>query len=245
MKALKLKIAGGTAALAAVLGGGAVAATQLSPTEESDAIVADAAKQLGVSADKLDAALKQALENRVDAAVEAGTITEAQAAELKERIEAGDVPLVGVGPGRAIAAATTASSTSRRRPRTSASPRRSSERASRTATRSPRSRRPNGKTAAGLVDALVAAAKADLDEKVAAGRLTEAQRTAILADLESRIDDVVNGEFSFGFRGGPGGPPPGDPNPADAYAPAAPSPPPRPRPPSPRPGRGGGLLGTS
>ena len=59
----KLKIAGGTAALAAVLGGGAaVAATQLSPTEESDAIVADAAKQLGVSADKLDAALKQALE---------------------------------------------------------------------------------------------------------------------------------------------------------------------------------------
>ena len=73
MKALKLKIAGGTAALAAVIGGGAaVAATQLSPTEESDAIVQDAAKQLGVSADKLDAALKQALENRVDAAVKAG-----------------------------------------------------------------------------------------------------------------------------------------------------------------------------
>ena len=45
MKALKLKIAGGTAALAAVIGGGAaVAATQLSPTEESDAIVQDAAR---------------------------------------------------------------------------------------------------------------------------------------------------------------------------------------------------------
>ena len=67
----------------------------------------------------------------------------------------------------------------------------------------------NGKTAAGLVDALVAAAKADLDEKVDSGRLTSAQRAAIVADLESRIDDVVNGEFSFGFRGGPGGPPPG------------------------------------
>ena len=142
MKALKLKIAGGTAALAAVLGGGAaVAATQLSPTEESDAIVADAAKQLGVSADELDAALKQAFENRIDAAVEAGTLTEAQAAELKERIEAGEVPLVGVGPGPGHhgghhgfvdfdAAATT-----------SASPRPSSGRASRTATRSPRSRR--------------------------------------------------------------------------------------------------------
>ena len=100
MKALKLKIVGGTAALAAVLGGGAaLAADQLSPSEESDAIVADAAKQLGVSADKLDAALKQALENRVDAAVEAGTLTEAQGAELKQRIEAGEVPLIGVGHG--------------------------------------------------------------------------------------------------------------------------------------------------
>ena len=68
----------------------------------------------------------------------------------------------------------------------------------------------NGKTAAGLADALVAAAKADLDKKVAAGRLTSAQRASILADLESRIDDVVNGEFAFGFRGGHGGPPPGD-----------------------------------
>ena len=99
MKALKLKIAGGTAALVAVLGGGAaVAATQLSPAEESDAIVADAAKQLGVSADKLDAALKQALENRVDAAVEAGTLTAAQAAELKERIAGRRGP---AGRGRA------------------------------------------------------------------------------------------------------------------------------------------------
>ena len=100
MKALKLKIAGGTAALAAVIGGGAaVAATQLSPTEESDAIVQDAAKQLGVSADKLDAALKKALENRVDAAVKAGTLTAAQGAELKQRIEAGELPLIGVGHG--------------------------------------------------------------------------------------------------------------------------------------------------
>nr|MBA3347314.1 hypothetical protein [Actinomycetota bacterium] len=64
MKALKLKVAGSTAALAAVLGvGAAVGATQSSPSEESDAIVEDAAKQLGVSAAKLDAALKQALEN--------------------------------------------------------------------------------------------------------------------------------------------------------------------------------------
>ena len=118
MKALKLKIAGGTAALAAVIGGGAaVAANQLSPTEESDAIVADAAKQLGVSADKLDAALKQALENRVDAAVEAGhdhggAGRRAEAADRGRRGAAGRRR----ARFRLITAATTASSTSRPQP---------------------------------------------------------------------------------------------------------------------------------
>ena len=209
MKALKLKIAGGTAALAAVIGGGAaVAANQLSPTEESDAIVQDAAKQLGVSADELDAALKQALENRVDAAVKAGTLTAAQAAELKQRIEAGEMPLIGIGPGGGMhrghhgfvdfAAAATYLGV------TEAELRASLEDGDTLAEIA----KANGKTAAGLADALVAAAKADLNEKVAAGRLTAAQRASILADLESRIDDVVNGEFAFGFRGGPGGPPP-------------------------------------
>jgi hypothetical protein len=212
MKALKVKIAGGTAALAAVVGvGGAVAATQLSPSEESDAIVADAAKQLGVSADKLDAALKQALENRVDAALKAGTITSAQAAELKQRIEDGEVPLVGLGPGLghrgghhgfvdfSTAAGYLGLTEAQLRTKLEAG-----DTLAEIATA-------QGKTAAGLVDALVAAAKADLDEKVAAGRITAAQRTSILADLESRLDDVVDGEFSFGFRGpgGPGfGPPP-------------------------------------
>jgi hypothetical protein len=210
MKALKLKIVGGAAALAAVLGGGAaLAADQLSPSEESDAIVADAAKQLGVSPDKLDAALKQALENRVDAAVEAGTLTEAQAAELKQRIEAGEVPLIGVGPGlghhRGHHGFVDFTAAAKYVGVTEAELRASLEDGDTLAEIA----KANGKTAGGLADALVAAAEADLDEKVAAGRLTSAQRASILSDLESRIDDVVNGEFAFGFRGGPGGPPPG------------------------------------
>jgi hypothetical protein len=210
MKALKLKIAGGTAALAAVLGGGAaLAATQLSATEESDAIVADAAKQLGVSADKLDAALKQALENRVDAAVKAGTITAAQATELKQRIENGEVPLIGAGPGFGhrggghhgfvdFAAAADYIGI------TEAKLRASLEDGDTLAEVA----KANGKTSAGLVGALVAAAKADLDAAVKTGRLTAAQRTSILADLQSRMEDVVSGEFSFGFRGHGFGPPP-------------------------------------
>jgi hypothetical protein len=211
MKALKLKLAGGTAALAAVVGvGGAVAATQLSPTEESDAIVADAAKQLGVSADKLDAALTQALKNRVDAAVEAGTITAAQAAELKQRIEDGEVPLVGMGPGLGHRGGhhgfVDFSAAADYLGLTEAELRTKLEAGDTLAEVA----KAQGKTAAGLVDALVAAAKTDLDEKVAAGRITAGQRASILGDLESRLDDVVNGEFSFGFRGhGPGfGPPP-------------------------------------
>lgn len=213
MKALKLKIAGGTAALAAVIGGGAaVAATQLSPTEESDAIVADAAKQLGVSADKLDAALKQALENRVDAAVKAGTITAAQATELKQRIENGEVPLIGAGPGFGhrggghhgfvdFAAAADYIGITEAKLRASLE---DGDTLAEIATA-------NGKTSAGLVDALVAAARADLDAAVKAGRLTAAQRTSLLRGLDSRMEDVVNREFSFGFRGPGFGPPPNAP----------------------------------
>ena len=99
----KLKLAGGTALLAAAIGGGAaLAADRMSPAEESDAVVADVAKQLGVPEAKVEAALEEALANRVDAAVEAGRLTEAQGEELKERLRSGDFPLVGLGPGRGL-----------------------------------------------------------------------------------------------------------------------------------------------
>ena len=92
-------IAGAIAGLAVAGGGAAFAATQLgSPQQENQAVLKDAAKQLGVQPSALSAALKKALENRVDAAVAAGTLTNAQGAELKQRIESGDVPLFG-GPG--------------------------------------------------------------------------------------------------------------------------------------------------
>src|SRR5215213_10781975 len=84
--------------VAAVAAGGAIAAGQLSPTERSNAVVADAAQQLGVKASALTDALKKAQANQIDADVAAGAITKAQGDALKARIEAGDVPLVG-GPG--------------------------------------------------------------------------------------------------------------------------------------------------
>ena len=103
-RSTKIKIAAGAVVAFAVAGGGAaVAATQAwSPQEESQAVIDDAAEQLGVEPSELSDALKQALENRVDQAVEDGRLTEEQADALKERIDSGDAPLVfGVfgGPG--------------------------------------------------------------------------------------------------------------------------------------------------
>src|SRR5256885_11994770 len=92
-------IAGSVAGLAGACAGGAYAATQLgSPRQDNQAVLNDAAKQLGVEPSALSAALKKALENRVDEAVTAGRLTKAQGDELKQRIESGDVPLFG-GPG--------------------------------------------------------------------------------------------------------------------------------------------------
>ena len=215
MNRTKSKIAGVTAVAAALVGGGAaIAADRLSPTQESDAVVADAAKQLGVDASKLDAALKRALENRVDAAVTAGQMTKAQGDELKARIAAGEVPLIGIGPGRGFhkaghdvadldAAASYLGIT---------------EAALETSLNDGSTladiAKEKGKSVDGLKDALVAAAKADLAQAVTDGRLTEAQQTKILADLSDRIDDLVNGQlrlhrdhgprgFGAGFEGAP------------------------------------------
>ena len=65
--------------------GGAVAAGKLiSPGERSQAVVSDAAKQLGVEPAKLTAALKKALENQVDADVAAGRISKEQGEATKQ-----------------------------------------------------------------------------------------------------------------------------------------------------------------
>lgn len=209
MQNVKRRLAAGAVALAAVIGtGAAVAADRLSPTEESDAAVADAAKQLGVTSAKLEAALQQALENRVDAAVEAGRLTEAQGAELKERIAAGQLPLVALGHGKGghghrgmvdVAAAASYLGVTEAELRESL---RDGDTLAEIA-------QAEGKTRAGLIDAMVAAAKADLDEKVAEGRLTAEQRVTILERLDERIADAVDREpGARGGHGGPKGPPP-------------------------------------
>src|SRR3954452_24730474 len=179
------KVAAGAVAALAVAGGGvAIGATQIgSPKEESQAVVADAAKTLGIEPSKLSAALKQALEDRVDAAVASGAITKAEGDRAKAMIESGELPLFFAGgghhgpngfgfghhgPGLDGAAAYLGITEAQLRTELE-----SGKTLAQIATA-------HGKTAAGLVQALYDAKKKDLDAAVAAGKLTRAQADAML-----------------------------------------------------------------
>jgi hypothetical protein len=195
------KLAVALVAVAVVAGaGGAIAATQLSAESESKAVIEDAAALLGVEPEELSDALKQALENRLDEAVEDGRLTEEQAARLKERLQADDFPLFrgpGFGPAlprfhrhgpRLFAALDTAADyldvpEGELRERL-----REGETLAEIA-------RDEGKSVDGLVDALVAEKTKRLDEAVEDGRLTEAQRDGIVADVRERVTEMVNGRL--------------------------------------------------
>ena len=214
---MKYRLAAGAGAALAVAGGGAaIAATQLSPKAESDAVVNDAAQQLGVTPTKLSDALKQALTNRVDAAVAAGTMTKAQADELKARIASGDFPLFGVrgghergehrgGFGAHLSVAATYLGVTEATLRTSLEGGKTLADVA----------KEKGKSASGLVDALVADETKELDAAVTAGKLTKAQRDALVTNAKQRFQDLVDGKApapgslrghdGFGFRGGPPG----------------------------------------
>jgi hypothetical protein len=60
-----------------------------------------------------------------------------------------------------------------------------------------------------VVQAIVDAANAKLDEAVQSGKLTQDQADKIKADETQRITDMVNGKMPFGGHGGPGGHGPG------------------------------------
>jgi hypothetical protein len=202
--ATALAVAGGGAAIAASKGG--------SPQEESKAVVDDAAKQLGITPAKLSAALKQALENRVDAAVAAGRLTKEQGDALKKRIEAEDYPMLGRpgmgfghrggGPGmrefgHLDAAASYLGMTAAELLAQLTGGKTLADVA-----------KAKGKSVDGLVSALVADEKKELDAAVKAGRITQAQADAFLANAKQRFTDAVN-RTRAERMGGPFGGPPG------------------------------------
>lgn len=191
----------------AVAGGGS-AALAASSGEERTAFLADAAERLGVQPGELESALQQAAIARVDAAVEAGTLTGEQAEELKERIRSGDGPgLWGPGPGgpgfgrhhggpggfrAAFDAAAEYLGLTAEELRTAREDGSSLAEVA----------EEQGKPVVGLKQAMAAALTAELDQAVEDGSLTAEQRAAMVAGLDARIDEIVGSE-SFGPESGP------------------------------------------
>jgi hypothetical protein len=191
-------------ALSTVAVGGAIGATKvLTPKRESQAVIDDAARQLGVQPNELSDALKQALKNRVDEAVKDGRLSTEEAARIKQRIDANEVPFFGFGPGfhrgpapgfhrdhdflfhaKLEAAAKYLGM--------SQSALRSALESGKTLAQVARDR---DKSVGGLVDALLAEAEAHLDEAMKAGRLTKAEKTEMLSGLRQRLTALVNGRF--------------------------------------------------
>ena len=200
----KLTFAAGAAGVALLVAGlgaaGAIAASDIfSPGEESKAVIDDAASQLGVEPSELSDALKQALKNRVDEALDDGRLTQEQADELKERIGADGYPLLsGRGHGRpggfgrhahfellATAASflgmTEAELREELRDKTLAD-----------------IAREQGETAAGLVQQLVATQTKRIDAAVADGKLSEEHAAQLKADLAERMEALVDGQLRDG-----------------------------------------------
>lgn len=206
MKRNRKFIFGAVALLLAVAGGGvAIAASDSSPADENQAILNDAAQQLGISPSKLSDALKKALGDRVDAAVAAGRITKAEGDALKQRIQSDQYPLF-FGPPRGFGhlgffhgldnAASYLGITEEQL--------RTELEGGKTLAQVAQA---HGKSVDGLVDALVADAKEKLDAAVAAGRLTQSQANEMLNGLRDRITSLVNSRLpaghppeGFGFR---------------------------------------------
>ena len=67
----------------------------------------------------------------------------------------------------------------------------------------------SGKSASGLIDAMVAAQKKQLDQAVSNGRLTKSQADQLEANLKTRVTSMVNGTFGPGRGGFFGGGRPG------------------------------------
>ena len=194
--AMRRKVIAGAAAALAVGGAGAgVAATKMtqSPSAESKAVINDAAKTLGVEPSKLSTALKQAMEDRIDAAVAAGRLTKQQGEELKQRIESDDFPLFGppafehgFGAPHPFFHGLDAAATYLGLTEAQLESRVNSGKTLAQIAKA------EGKSVDGLKAAILTDAKSRLDQAVAAGKLTAAQAKTILAELTSHVDKLVN-----------------------------------------------------
>jgi hypothetical protein len=217
-------VIGGTVLALAAGAGGAVAATQGSSNPRQQ-YLNDVAKRLNVTPAQLKSALQGAAVDQLEAAVKAGKLTQAQADALKQRIQQGapgGLPFIGPlgpgGPGRAplgfglrgavfFGPHAPAAAVAKYLGLTEVQLLKQLQNGKSLADIA----KAQGKTTAGLEQAITAAAKTRLDKAVANKRLTAAQEQKILSALSANMNDVVNNTpakgapgllgFGFGFAG--------------------------------------------
>ncbi len=195
-------LVGALALLLAGSAGGAYAATQ-SGTNPRQALINDVAKRLNVSPAQLRSAIQGALLDRLQAAVNAGEITQARADRIKQRIERGELPLGLIEPGgswrhrfglrgfgpRGLALGGGPLSAAAGYLGVSEPQLLGDLRGGKTLAQVARA---EGKSVTGLEQALVAADRARLERLVASGWITRSQAQRRLDALRARIGDLVN-----------------------------------------------------
>jgi hypothetical protein len=211
----KKRMVAAAATTLAVVGGGAAAVAASGSGPHGSDFLDSVAKHLGVTPQKLEDATKAAAVDQVNADLAAGRITQAQADELKKRIEAGDGvlggPRFGRGPGGPGLAGPAGPGFGLGKPaiadEIAAAARYLglSEADLRTKLRDGQSladvAKAQGKDVAGLKTAILDAAKADLDKAVADKKLTQSQADDIANGLKAHIDDIVDANVKLRFRG--------------------------------------------
>jgi hypothetical protein len=224
------------------MSGGAYAIAQSgdSPKAERQAFLDDAAQRLDVTPQKLTQALQDAAIARIDAAVKAGRLTEAQGTEMKQHIRAGELPFLGGpggpggphggpgfhrgGPPPGIAAAETYLGLSRAELRKQLESGKSLADVANA----------QNKSVDGLESAMEKAIRADIAKAVDDKKLTQAQADEMLKDLPQHLADRIQdkdgpGPGGHGGRfgpGAPGGPPPPDGDGDHGFGPPPGAPPP-------------------
>ena len=194
----------GAVVLVVVLGAGTAIAASGGGAASPSSFLDSLAQHLGISREKLDDAARAAAVDQVEAALDEGTITQEQADELKQRIESGDAPILGLGFGRGFGHGP-GFGHGRGRHVLGGHLDAAAEYLGLTEDVL-RGRLADGKTLAqiaqaegksvdGLKQALVADAKQRLAEAVKDGKLTEARAAEFLEGYSERVDALVTGSL--------------------------------------------------
>jgi len=238
----KRRLAAGAVGFAVLAGtGGAYAAAQsatptptptapskpkIDPKAQSDAFLNNLAKRLNITRDQLDAALKGAGEDTIDAAVAAGTITKEQGDEAKKALANG--PGIGLGglfglghrgPGGGPGGpggpgfggrggfgffGPGADGNKAAADYLGLTQDKLREQLEAGKSLADVAKATSGKTVDGLKAAIKDATVKNLDQAVKDGKLTSDQRDKIVSGLDARLDDIVNNTPPKGGPGRPG-----------------------------------------